>query len=203
MKQEMRANILDIAANDLEHSGGANLTVRYLAERANTSTQAIYTQFGGKQGLITALYQEGWDRLSETLGNLEQEEHPLEQLIRIGLAYTDFATRNPYFYHFMIGRTLANVMVDQEQVRHSDVWQRFTAKAVRRAIKLGYLQGSANEIGYIIWSLAHGMIELSDNGFIRPRVNEKIIRKSALGIFLAFQGPKFTSPGNPTESWKL
>ena len=44
------------------------VTVRALAQRAGTSTMAVYTHFGGLTGLWRAVRQEGFQRLAERTG---------------------------------------------------------------------------------------------------------------------------------------
>jgi AcrR family transcriptional regulator len=51
-----RAAILDACRAELEHAGYADLTIRAVAERASVSQETVYKAFGGKPGLVKALY---------------------------------------------------------------------------------------------------------------------------------------------------
>ena len=66
----LRVAMLDAAGALLHSEGPQALTTRRLADAVGTSTQAIYTLFGGKEGIVRAMYREGFDRLEQCLADV-------------------------------------------------------------------------------------------------------------------------------------
>lgn len=54
-----RAAILDVAERQFLAAGYADVTVPAIAREANVSAETIYKAFGGKSGLVRALYERG------------------------------------------------------------------------------------------------------------------------------------------------
>ena len=63
-RNAQREALLDAASEMLMHGGPDAISMRKLAARVGASTMAVYTAFGGKEGLITALFEEAFDRLA-------------------------------------------------------------------------------------------------------------------------------------------
>ena len=62
-----RERYLDAALSVLFDRGVTALTVRGVAEAAGASTISVYTRFGGRSGLLDALYERTFDSLRELL----------------------------------------------------------------------------------------------------------------------------------------
>ncbi len=197
MASELRDRILEVAAQELMTSGGKGLVLRSVAKRSETTTQAIYTQFGGKQGLVEALLNSGWSRLTARLEDLQPNENPLEHLMEIGLCYYRFANENPNFYQLMVGRSVPNLSLPERQKKYTGPWQQFTAVALHQAISRGLLSGRVEDIGFLLWATCHGMIDLKLNGFVQHKNDETLLRRAAIGILRDFAGPAFTSETLP------
>jgi AcrR family transcriptional regulator len=59
LARRSRDHVLQVARRELLSRGYAAVTIRDLAERAGVSMETIYKSFGGKPGLISAIYQRG------------------------------------------------------------------------------------------------------------------------------------------------
>ena len=57
----MRDRLVAAALEVLQREGAAALTVRNITQLAGCSTTGVYTYFGGKQGLVEAIYLDGFD----------------------------------------------------------------------------------------------------------------------------------------------
>ena len=66
-EETMRDRVLRVADELLDTEGPDALSLRRIADLADTSTQAVYTQFGGKPGLADAMYRSGYQRLADEL----------------------------------------------------------------------------------------------------------------------------------------
>ncbi|MEO0438725.1 MAG: TetR/AcrR family transcriptional regulator [Pseudomonadota bacterium] len=190
MDRKIRRLILEKAAKTLVKTGGDRLTVRQLAADAKTSTQSIYTLFGGKEGIVVALFEEGWKRLIDELEQIPVTTEPLEDLLHIGYCYVRFARKNQHFYELMLGKGVAGVSVPDREVSHAEPWLKITRDAVQRAIDAKLLSGSPELIGRQLWIAAHGHVDLSNHGFLSPKEDESVVRQIAAGVFAAFAGPK-------------
>ena len=101
---EDRGVVLDTAQRLLEEDGAAALSVRRLAKELGTSYQLVYTLFGGKQGLLDALFQRGFERLEASCRAIPETDSPANDLARFASAYRDFALANRELYGVMFGR---------------------------------------------------------------------------------------------------
>ena len=197
MSSDIKNTILEVAAEELMASGGKGVALRPVAQRSGTTTQAIYTQFGGKKGLVEALFNEGWSRLTKRLTSLEVQTNPLEYLMEIGLCYFRFAHENPNFYQLMVGRSVPNMSIPERQSKYTGPWQTFTAVALDKAVSQKLLMGDIEEIGYLLWATSHGMIDLKLNGFVQHKDEELLLKKAGIGIFNTFAGPALTNDKLP------
>jgi AcrR family transcriptional regulator len=71
--------------------GPAALSVRGVAEDAGTTTRAVYSLFGSKDGLLVALAAHGFDLLGAEVARLPQTTDPLEDVVAAGLVFRRFA----------------------------------------------------------------------------------------------------------------
>jgi AcrR family transcriptional regulator len=76
---------LHAAAERLVAEGGADaLSVRTVAEEARTTTRAVYSLFGSKDGLVAALAQGAFEMLYEGIDELPMTADPAADLVAIG-----------------------------------------------------------------------------------------------------------------------
>ena len=68
-----KANILRSATELFLDGGVRALSVRAIAARAGVSTMGIYSHFQGKQGILDALYIEGFELVSAAMEDAESE----------------------------------------------------------------------------------------------------------------------------------
>ncbi|MGB5759900.1 MAG: TetR/AcrR family transcriptional regulator [Acidimicrobiales bacterium] len=99
---DMRQKLLDAALDMLRRDGAANLTVRNITEHAGCSTTGIYTYFGGKHGLIEAIFLGGFESFDDSL----RPHYEADDLLGAGLAYRRWALDNPTHYLVMFGRAV-------------------------------------------------------------------------------------------------
>src|SRR3954447_10101425 len=86
--EDLAARLVDEAGRILSADGAAALSLRRLATATGTSTMAVYTRFGDKQGLLAAMYRAGFERLGEAMtSSVEGVEDPVMALAQLGLAY--------------------------------------------------------------------------------------------------------------------
>ena len=76
---------LRAAAEQLVAEGGPDaLSVRSVADAAGTTTRAVYSLFGSKDGLVAALAQTAFELLYEGIDLLPETDDPASDLVAIG-----------------------------------------------------------------------------------------------------------------------
>ena len=80
-----RAALLRAAEQLLAEDGAEALSVRRVSEVAGTSTRAVYSLFGSKEGLRSALYQAAFRQLRQRLLALPETSDPAADLVRAGI----------------------------------------------------------------------------------------------------------------------
>ncbi|HYW57146.1 MAG TPA: TetR family transcriptional regulator [Polaromonas sp.] len=92
------------AATELFLEGGYDaLSVRAIATRAELSTIGIYNHFQGKQGILDALYVEGYERVAQ--GMDVQDADPKSALLQACRNYLEIAERYPAHYDLIYGKS--------------------------------------------------------------------------------------------------
>ncbi|MDJ0867346.1 MAG: TetR/AcrR family transcriptional regulator [Myxococcota bacterium] len=164
--------ILAAASALLSERGAEGLSVRGIAERAGTSTMGVYSRFGGKHGVVDALFREGFERLHRETAPLAGSDGSLEAIVASSLAYRRTALAHATHYEIMFGRAVPGFEPSTEaRAAASASFEHVVVEAVRRAVDAGLLQGDPFEIGFRLWSLVHGMVSLELNGAV-PAVSE-------------------------------
>jgi AcrR family transcriptional regulator len=83
--------------------GMAGLSVRRIAERAGMSTMAVYSHFGGKDGIIGALYDEGFDTLRSAQARVPVTRSAIDRVLGLCRAFRNTAATHPHHYALMLG----------------------------------------------------------------------------------------------------
>src|SRR4051812_3531645 len=72
-----------------------DLTVRRIATAAGTTTMALYTGFGSRDGLLDVVYAQGFEQLRERMAPPARVADPSRAIIEMLQAYRSFALANP------------------------------------------------------------------------------------------------------------
>ena len=101
------AALLEAAERIVENDGLGALTVRGVAHAVGTTTRAVYTVFGSKEGLVVALGAHGFDLLREQILALPATENAAADLVEAGVTvFRRFAIEHPSLFKIGIQRTL-------------------------------------------------------------------------------------------------
>jgi AcrR family transcriptional regulator len=80
---EQTREALLAAAEDLVDAGGASaLSVRAVADSVGTTTRAVYSIFGSKEGLLDALARRSFELLRDDIARLPMTDDPAHDLVR-------------------------------------------------------------------------------------------------------------------------
>lgn len=118
---DLRTAVLDAARQLLVREGYRDLSMRDVARAVGCSVSSIYLYFAGKDALVHALMDEGFERwhrrMQEVAGAAGDADARLEAVCR---AYVAFGLANPEFYEIMY-------------MFHSDRMARYPKELFRRA----------------------------------------------------------------------
>ena len=163
-----RRELFEAAEEILRTKGPHGLSLRDIAERSGTSTQAVYTEFGGKPGLADALYREGYRRLAERLSAVPQDLPVVDRVRALCWAYRESVLANPHFYELMSGHPIPEYEPPDESRRYAAATFDVLIDAIQDAADEGALTvESPRELAGLLWTAGHGHLSLVLNG-LRP-----------------------------------
>src|SRR5687767_15127295 len=102
---DQRTRLLEVALRLLEEAGPEALQARKLTAEVGTSTQAVYTLFGGMPGLFEAIVADGFARFTQHVARVPETDDPVTDFFTKGWAYCDWALEHPQLYRLMFGLT--------------------------------------------------------------------------------------------------
>jgi AcrR family transcriptional regulator len=96
------------AAERLVADGGPDaLSVRAVAASAETTTRAVYSLFGSKEGLLTGLAQRAFELLHGKVSDLPESDHPVADLVEVGVhGFRRFVLEHPALYRIAFQRVV-------------------------------------------------------------------------------------------------
>ncbi|MCF2528082.1 TetR/AcrR family transcriptional regulator [Yinghuangia soli] len=155
----VRALLLERAAHMLRTR--QPVTLRSLVDGTGVSTMAVYTYFGGMDGLWTALRQEGFRRLAARLDTVDATADSVRDLTALGAAYMSNALADPDIY-----RVMFDAGFDLEDAAAADATLHRLVDAVERAKGDGRFRPDVDavELATRSWVIGHGLASLVAGG---------------------------------------
>ncbi|NEA37498.1 TetR/AcrR family transcriptional regulator [Streptomyces sp. SID13031] len=143
---DIRERLLAGAAEVLSTDGVEGLTVRRVVEAAGRSTMCVYTKFGGRSGLMNAVYEQAADSLYAVL----ERSRPVDGSAALGLAaaYRRFALANPGAYALLFDQALPALGIDEP----------LRGDAIARVGAFLAAAGESEALRF--WALMHGLLAL-------------------------------------------
>ncbi|WP_067793441.1 TetR/AcrR family transcriptional regulator [Actinomadura formosensis] len=137
------------------------ITLRSLVAGTGVSTMAVYTHFGGMDGMWQALRQEGFTRLAARFAALAMSADPVRDLSALVAAYLGNALDHPDLYRVMFDATF-----DLEDLKAADATLEYLVRAARRARDAGRFRPGLDPLELAIqsWAIGHGLVSLVTNG---------------------------------------
>ena len=150
-----RQRILDAAVAILGEKGQAGLTVRAVAVAADFSTTGVYTWFGGKDGLLEAVYRDGFARFRAFVAEADAIGDPYDRLLQAGERYWHWALDNRTHYLLMFAGVPSLFNPSPDAVAEADL--AFDDLATRTAAY------TDEDVAHHLWATLHGyaMLQIS------------------------------------------
>jgi AcrR family transcriptional regulator len=174
-------NRLCVAAEALFAERGIEaVTMRELAQALGVSPMTPYRYFKDKDAILAAVRAAAFERFAVRLeGALAQPADPLRRSRNAGEAYVAFALAEPPAYRLMFDLSQPTEG-DYPELQAAIVRARRTMTShVQAMIDAGLLQGDAELIGHLFWSVLHGMLLLRLTGKLAPTIDPEALQALA------------------------
>lgn len=171
----VRRRVLDASIALVAEQGVRAVSFREVARRAGVSHQAPYHHFGDHHGILRAIAQEGFVKLTRAMQDAAgKHEEPLAALVASGVAYVTFARKQPGYFRVMFQRTSGD---DEDLPEAIEAYMTLVrlATAVHRA---GHGNGLSIEvISRLAHATVHGIASLLVEGSLRTKREDAVVRE--------------------------
>jgi AcrR family transcriptional regulator len=169
--QRTHQAIIDAARQIIREAGVDNLSMRAIAERIDYSPAGLYEYFGSKEEIVGAVCEQNFERLAQRLAEVDTTLSPADYMLELGLAYIDFAVRNPDSFLLMfttvpLSRTETNESrsFNGESMLGEGTAFGILVQGVQRGVDEGIYHETAGfgvlEMAYAAWAQVHGLAML-------------------------------------------
>jgi AcrR family transcriptional regulator len=199
--QRTAAALLAAGERAVAEGGLEALSVRGLAAEAATTTRAVYSLFGSRDGLIVALGAHAYELLRTAIEQLPAAADPQGDLLEAGLVFRRFALEHPALFSIGIQRTLPS----------SELWPQFRAAASdalavlsRRLVHLQERdllgQRTVRDATFQFHSLCEGLAAVELRETFPRGDGERIWREALTALITGFATTPPRQPPNPTTT---
>ena len=187
-RESMRRAVLDAATRLLVQEGLGAITLRRIAREVGCSTTVLYTLFGGKQGVVDALWEEGFDRLWRAEEAALAAPDPLARLAALGRAYRQHALENPDYYRVMFGAVLPGVRPSHETAGRGRRTFRVLVDAVRDCMDAGaFRREDPHPVATVLWATVHGVVSLQLAGALGEAEARQVFERALPAVAAGFR----------------
>jgi AcrR family transcriptional regulator len=156
---DLRAALLEVAAEMIAEGGVESVTMRTLSQRIGVFRTAPYRHFANKAALLAGVAEEGFKRLQQCLEAVRlNEEDILVRFREMGGAYVQFAVENPSHYRLMFSRETSNF----EAYPDLETAAKMVFDTLMTTIEQGQgankiKSGDSRALAYAAWATVHGL----------------------------------------------
>ena len=202
---DLRRQLIAAAEELILERGVDGFTLREAARRAGVSPAAPAHHFGSAEGLLAEVAYLGFKEFGDALSAADERggADPRERLYQQGLAYVQFALKNPARFELMFRHSKVDFSKHPELVAAGDRSFRVLEDAIRAATDTpSDAPLSPDASGYLmaIWSIVHGFSHLALGGELNgPALRAGGGRKAILSRFLPLTLKYLPRPGMHAE----
>ncbi|MEH6557440.1 MAG: TetR/AcrR family transcriptional regulator [Oceanicoccus sp.] len=160
---DLRQKLIDGACTHLRSGSAHDLSLRSLARELGVSQTAPYRHFASKGDLFVAIAVYGFELLSKAVNEAKSncENDPEKLLIQQGLAYINWAEKNPEKYQLFFDSCLVNSTDNPELQKAGTNSFQLVLDTIGIGIAQGvFLDRPVVELGAVVWSFVHGSASL-------------------------------------------
>ena len=172
MRAEMRAGLVAAALTVLQRDGAAAFTLRSITREAGCSTTGVYTYFGGKHGLVEAIFLDGFDSFDAAVSpGLDTGD-----LLAAGRAYRRWTLDHRTQYMVMFGRAVPDYAPSDAARDRALLSFARLAEGVQRAAP----GNDVAERAYHLFATVHGyvMLEMAEMSAATEEESEALYERA-------------------------
>jgi AcrR family transcriptional regulator len=193
------AALLDAAERIVLVSGLEALSVRRLAHDVGTTTRAVYSLFGSKDGLVVALGTRAFELLGAAINELAATDDPAADLVEAGVAvFRRFAIEHPTLFRIGVQRTLISPdLAGQFRAAAAEAFTGLEAR-MRRLEDSGSLgPRTVHDAACEFHALCEGLAAVELRGLIPQRDEVRIWRDALTALVAGFAASASQSRRTP------
>jgi len=151
--------VLSAALEILNEEGPDGFTVRAIAQRAHVAPMAIYNHFDGLNGVLEALWIEGFKTFTKAL--TFHTDDAKKDLHNAALSYRKFALEHRGLYTVMFMRRFRYFSPSTTAIEVAKQSFQAFVNNVERSQKAGWFKDAkAIDAAQVMWSACHGYVSL-------------------------------------------
>ena len=178
------AALMDAARHIFQSEGVKGLSVRRVAQQAGCTTMAVYSRFNGKAGILGALFDEGFEKLSLAQRSIKPGLQNEARLLALCQAYRTTATTYPHHYALMLGQYSGEHSPSEASQIKAMSTLAFLTDAVACLPSMQRQKRQASEeVANALFALCHGWVSLEKTGFFRDsKQNKQAFERAVLSL---------------------
>ncbi len=164
--EDVSTALLDAARNIFVTEGVKGLSVRRLADAAGCTTMAVYSRFKGKDGILGALFDEGFEKLAIAQQAINPKLLDEDRLIALCRAYRATALAYPHHYALMMGQFSGELSPTEEsQLKALSTLERLTNAVAAMPVMRAKKRALSEQVAHRLFAFCHGWVSLEHMGF--------------------------------------
>jgi AcrR family transcriptional regulator len=187
--------LLEAAERTVQAAGLEGLSVRGLADEVGTTTRAVYTLFGSKDGLIVALGTRAFTMLGAAISELPTTADPAADLTEAGVAvFRRFAIGHPSLFRIGVQQTVGPKLASDFARAATLAFAGLEARVAR--VKAAGLLGSRSvpEAACQFHALCEGLAAVELRGVMAPGQEMRIWRDALTALVAGFAAAEEPKP---------
>jgi AcrR family transcriptional regulator len=181
-----RLALLREAERLIEVGGPDAVSVRAVAEGVGTTTRAVYSVFGSKDGLLRALATRLFELLAEAIDAIPETDDPIVDIVEASLqGFRRTALAHPSLYHLVFTRVIPTLELGLDhQATALSTFARLERLVGRLSSSQPGAGPSANRGARSIHALTEGLATMELRGDLGEAAAAEAIWREALGALV-------------------
>lgn len=181
------AALLDAAERMIQEHGLEGVSVRGLADAVGTTTRAVYSLFGSKEGLLVTLGARAFEMLGAAVAALPETDDPSADLVGAAMVFRTFATTHPILFRIGFKRSLlAPELASRFAAARLSALAELEAR-LGRLEQAGLLGGrSVRDAAFQFHALCEGLADMELRGSLAHPREEQMWRDAFTALVAGF-----------------
>jgi AcrR family transcriptional regulator len=187
-----RAALLAAAERLIDARGPDAASIRAVADEVGTTTRAVYSGFGSKQGLLEALATRLFEMLTQAIDEVPVTDSPRDDLVAVALdGFRRTALEHPSLYSLVFLRTAPDLELGQPGSTYVEVasaaFGRLEARMERLAAGGELGSRSVRDAAHAFHALTEGLASMEvRGGMLDPATAESVWRDALESLLRGF-----------------